>query len=122
MVAVYLNTRKLGERTSNMLMIGFQLEGTRDETARKMRIKIGGIILNHTVFLKIEEDVIVGLEILIYLSGNQEESFIAFYPQLHKKFSSSFEIQAGLGFYFTETSFIPQLVHRTIVSNTDVAT
>jgi hypothetical protein len=41
-----------------------------------------------------------------------DQSFIAFYPQLDFNLSQYFELQMGLGLFFTKDKFIPQFVHR----------
>ena len=55
-------------------------------------------------------------EMLYYLSLYEEDSFLAFYPQVHIKLSKSLQIQLGPGLFFGQKEFIPQLVHRTVYS------
>ena len=69
-------------------MVGFQLEAQKVEKLAKRkkkkfpRIRIGGLILNHSIFYKMANNVVLGLEILIYISVSPGESYVAFYPQV----------------------------------------
>ena len=128
MVAVYVNTQKIGPNTSNVLMVGLEFEGVANRTLQPQisrfgpsakqisRIGIGGVILNDSVFFQVKPDFVVGLEMLIYLDTNNEESFVAFYPQAHVKLLPFLQLQMGFGLVLTKTKFIPQLVHRAILS------
>jgi len=83
-----MSARKLAPQTSNYLMIGFQLEAQKVQKSSKRkkkrfpRIRIGGLILNHSIFYKLANNVILGLEIQIYISVLPGESYVAFYPQV----------------------------------------
>jgi hypothetical protein len=85
-----MSARKLAPQTSNYLMIGFQLEGQKVSIKKSLkkakkkfpRIRIGGLILNHSIFYKFANNVVIGLEILIYISVSPGESYVAFYPQV----------------------------------------
>ena len=43
------------------------------------------------------------------------ESFVAFYPQLHVKFSTSLKIQIGIGIYCKRSKIVPQFAHKVIL-------
>ena len=141
MVAVYVNSRRLAPSTSNILMVGFQLEGQnrkidrkidrnknrkknrkidrnkdREKDIKKKTIGVAGLIVNNTVFLQLRKNLIVALEVNIYLNAANGESYIAIYPQVQLNLLTIFEIQMGIGLVFTKTKFVPQLIHRAILS------
>jgi hypothetical protein len=60
-------------------------------------------------------------EMLFYYNlHNQEESFVAFYPQIHIKFSPTFKIQIGIGLFCGKSKIVPQFAHKVIVSTPKV--
>ena len=126
MVSAYVNTQKIAPLTSNVFMIGLQFEGSINNTTptnrlshkegKISRIGIAGLILNDTVFVRLRKDLVIGLEMQIYIDANKNDSYIAFYPQIHVPILPVFQLQMGFGFVFTKEGFIPQLVHRATIS------
>jgi hypothetical protein len=99
-------------------MVGFQLEGMFQNKTKKLnKVEIDGIIINNTVFYAIQKNLLVALEVLTFFDFFTGESSVAFYPQVHIKFSTNFELQVGVGLVFSKDKILPQFVHRTIFAS-----
>jgi hypothetical protein len=63
--AVYLNARKVADLTSNLLMVGFKLDGHLSQEKRMSNLRIAGLIINNSFFYALNENTIIGI-------GNKE--------------------------------------------------
>jgi len=50
-----------------------------------------------------------------YHLHDEEDSFIAFYPQTSIKISDSLKVQIGMGLYCKKSKIVPQFVHKVIL-------
>jgi hypothetical protein len=48
---------------------------------------------------------------------NQEETYVAFYPQIHLKFSPTLTIKIGIGLFCGKSKIVPQFAHKINISN-----
>jgi hypothetical protein len=99
---------------SNLLFLGFQLDGIATNKSKRLnKIALSNLIVYNTIFYTLIDNILTfGLEIRTHLDLATDQSFIAFYPQLDFNLSQYFELQMGLGLFFTKDKFIPQFVHR----------
>ena len=54
--------------------------------------------------------------LFFYHLHEEEESFVAFYPQIHIKFSHKLKIQIGIGIFCHKSKVVPQFAHKVIVA------
>ena len=116
--ALYISTRRIGERMSNFFMFGGSLgDGISNAGVYISQISGpgAGIILNNSFFYHFASSFVVGLEMNLYVDvGQRTGSYISFYPQFTLGLAESLTLQAGLGIVYNQTSFNPELVFRLV--------
>ena len=76
-----------------------------------------GFVLNYSLFFTLFDDVIVGVEILIFYDVMGRSSYFAVFPQVHWQINPETVVQVGPGIVFTPIKVVPVFAHRLIFEN-----
>ena len=89
----------------------------RDLTLLEPEVGSAGFVLNYSLFYNLHDDVIVGVEILIFYDVRGRSSYLAVFPQVHWQLNTDTVVQVGPGIVFSPIKVVPVFAHRLIFEN-----
>lgn len=91
--------------------------GQADLTLLEPEVGSAGFVLNYSLFYNLLDDVIVGVEILIFYDVRGRSSYFAVFPQIHWQVNVETIVQVGPGIVFSPIKVVPVFAHRLIFEN-----